>query len=424
MPSTHRANIDRAARLFGYETWMQHQIDAFDYWKFDSDTPERMLLHYTTGGGKTSTALVCLWLSGIKEALVLAPLSTHKEWREAAALLGIDVTLVTHQKFRQKTFRTKRDMPIVVDEFHMLGKQTGVGWKKMRRLAASLAAPLIMCSATPNYNDAERCYCIEAILSPTTAKGGYLQWLYLNCDTTQNPFGMTPLVSGFKLHSTAAEYLKTLPGALYLPDPYAPVIHDIVLDHAVPDEFTRLGVVRHYELQTPTIVASQMEERHQVKKFNLIDFDTPLNPALREDVYDELIQIAGNSVTPIMVFSMSAAVAKALTYTAATHGARVGLITGDTTSISRSDTSYVNTTNRSDVLNEFKNGRLDMLVGTAAISTGTDGLDRCCDTLVILDDTDDPSLRRQLMGRILPRGTAAADISHKQFYRITFTDYN
>jgi hypothetical protein len=27
-----------------------------------------------------------------------------------------------------------------------------------------------------------------------------------------------------------------------------------------------------------------------------------------------------------------------------------------------------------------------------------------CDTLVILDDTDDDALRRQLIGRILPRG--------------------
>lgn len=45
-----------------------------------------------------------------------------------------------------------------------------------------------------------------------------------------------------------------------------------------------------------------------------------------------------------------------------------------------------------------------VLIGTATLATGTDGLDRVCDTLLILDDTEDDSLRRQLIGRIMPRG--------------------
>ena len=57
-----------------------------------------------------------------------------------------------------------------------------------------------------------------------------------------------------------------------------------------------------------------------------------------------------------------------------------------------------------------------MLIGTASLATGTDGLDKMCDTLIILDDTDDDSLRRQLIGRIMPRG-ADTDTSKKKVYR-------
>ena len=56
------------------------------------------------------------------------------------------------------------------------------------------------------------------------------------------------------------------------------------------------------------------------------------------------------------------------------------------------------------ILQEFRYGLHKVLIGTATLATGTDGLDRVCDTLVILDDTDDDALRRQLIGRILPRG--------------------
>ena len=40
-------------------------------------------------------------------------------------------------------------------------------------------------------------------------------------------------------------------------------------------------------------------------------------------------------------------------------------------------------------IDAFRDGVLDVLVGTASLATGTDGLDKVCDCLVILDDTDD-----------------------------------
>ena len=62
---------------------------------------------------------------------------------------------------------------------------------------------------------------------------------------------------------------------------------------------------------------------------------------------------------------------------------------------------------------------MEVLVGTASIATGTDGIDKVSDLLILVDDTDDESLRRQIIGRILPRG-ADTDASKKVIYRLTF----
>jgi hypothetical protein len=39
--------------------------------------------------------------------------------------------------------------------------------------------------------------------------------------------------------------------------------------------------------------------------------------------------------------------------------------------------------------------------------------------MLIVEDTDDDSLRRQLMGRILPRGLDV-DVASKRFWRLRF----
>ena len=67
----------------------------------------------------------------------------------------------------------------------------------------------------------------------------------------------------------------------------------------------------------------------------------------------------------------------------------------------------------------FLSGRRRILIGTASLATGLDGLDKVCDTLIIVDDTDDNSLRRQLVGRILPRG-GNVDNKTKRIHRLIF----
>lgn len=362
----------------------------------------RLCLYHRTGAGKTYTALSCVRVAGFHEALVLAPPITHGAWIEWGRQVGVDVEPVSHAKFRQKGFKISRRTPLIVDEFHLLGGQTGAGWTKLDRLAPGLQAPLIIASATPNYNDAERCYCIMHVLDPDSFRGGFIQFLYRNCITEENPFGKVPNVVGFLHHKSAEDYLRQQERVHYVEDEAIKqvTIADIPMSQPVPPAFEVYG----YDARRGRIMASQMEERHARKRYQLIGEDG----LIRQRAWDELVELAGASSTPVLVYAESSTVATALHLTAVANGASALLITG-------SDT----TKSKQLKVQQFIGGAADMLIGTASLATGTDGVDKMCDHLIIVDDTTDDSLRRQLIGRILPRGLDS-DLSNKVVSRLVY----
>lgn len=390
--------LTEAEKILG-KTLMDHQSEALKVFG-ELPEPKRICLYHRTGAGKSITALLTLVLNGWTSALVIAPKSTHKQWVDLGESLGMNLEIITHAKFRQPNYLVSRSRPVVADEFHMLGGHKGVGWKKMDRLAASLQAPMILGSATPNYNDVERCYCVEKVLDPPSVKGGFLNFIYTHCITQENPWSVTPTVEKFREYANAEAYLVDLPNVVSLPDPYDPVIIDIFLESSTSTEFENMGLDRRND----RIMASDMEKRWARRR---MDRTTP-NGKLKLVVYDVLERIAGQVAGPLLVFSESTEAAAALYHSALDRGVTVGLITGATKEAVREN-----------FLDSFRKGQMDLLIGTSALATGTDGIDKVCDTMVILDDTSDPSLRRQLMGRILPRGLDV-DYSKKQFFRILF----
>lgn len=106
------------------------------------------------------------------------------------------------------------------------------------------------------------------------------------------------------------------------------------------------------------------------------------------------------------MFCMAAKTATILFTALTQRGLDVSLVTGSTP-----------TWRKNEILEEFRKGHVPVLLGTASLATGPDGLDKVCDTMIIVDDTDDDSLRRQLVGRILPRG-ADTDASKKRLLRL------
>lgn len=388
-------------------SWFDYQLETLDAERGMAHDL-RACLYYRTGAGKTYTALALLRQDDLTEAVVLAPPATHKQWQAQAEKLGMNLTLMSHAKFRQKTTKLSKHVPMVVDEFHLLGGHTGKGWEKMRIFARHTKSALVILSATPNYNDVERVYCVANVLDPHGTKGGYLDWLFANCTTRNNPFGSTPLVEGFADGNSARAHLAALPHVYHVEDPHENFpVAEIVLDTELPQEMKTYGL-DHRRLR---LMASRMEQVSAARKQQLLRGDG----RLQEAVVDPLSEMLGMATGPVMIFCARSTIATAVYQTI------YELTLNDTQYSTELVTFDSNRAKNELKLERFKEGKVDVLVGTATMSTGVDGLDRVCDMLILLDDTDDDSLRRQVIGRILPRG-ATLDASKKLVVRFVLGD--
>jgi hypothetical protein len=379
-------------------TFFDYQAVAINHARCLPGPNQRLCLYYKTGAGKTITALALLYVWGYEEAVVITPPITFPQWERQAAIFGIKLHLLSHAKFRMPGTKLSRKVAVIADEMHLFGGHTGKGWMKLDRLAMHLQAPMILASATPNYNDAERVYCIEHILDPIGTKGGFIAFVYKNCETEANPFGEMPNVTGFLNYPDAAAYLADLPGVEYLPDDLVFTVQDLPIPEAVVPELDQYG---YYEREHK-IIGSIIEERHARVFLTLVN----RNGEVYDHVYDKVKELIDKADTPVLIYCNHSTVADALSETLLRHGMEHGLITGRTTP-----------KNKAEIFRRFLFGQVPVLVGTASLATGSDGMDQVCDWLIILDDTEDEALRRQLIGRIMPRGENA-DASKKNVYRV------
>ena len=405
MVAVHQLSAEENLKSIAGKIQKELLPQQHDAWKdaraCPTDQPYRVCLFYKTGAAKTLTSLICMYARGADDLLVVAPPATHGGWQKAAATMGLQIETVSHAKFRQPGFKISRTRHVIVDEFHMLGGQKASGWSKLNRLAAGSRGDIIICSATPNYNDAERCYCVQKIIDPRSVAGGYINFIYQHCITRPNAFGTVPLVDSFRDYKSAAEYLGQLDRVLWVPDDVEYKINDLELRTAVDPQLEWLGV----DTWSRRIVASAMEMFHAQKRRNFLRKSVEF----QDYVYEELSYLVGIHDVPVMMYCDSAAIARALHEKLQTNGVTSILVTGAHT--------------REEKLQKLKSfiaGDAEVLVGTASIATGPDGLDKVCNMLIIVDDTQDDSLRRQLIGRILPRGTDT-DMSKKVIYRLTFS---
>lgn len=323
--------------------WFDYQLEFLSAAVDMPGPAQRVLLHYKTGAGKTITGLAGVKLWGYNEVVVVAPPSTHKAWEAWGEKFGMQVYAMSHAKFRMKDTKLSRHVPIIADEMHMFGGHKGQGWKKLDKLAMHLQAPLVMASATPNYNDAERVYCIQHVLAPHTVKGGYLQFLYAHCETEQNPFAQEPKVLGFRNYSgddAAAQYLAALPGVFYLPDDLVYTISDIEYPEDIPWPMEVYG----FDERNHRIVASQIEERHTRRFQGLVD----TAGYLHDYVFEILVDLAGAATTPLLVYANHATVAEALGRSLNAAAVSYGIVTGATSK------------KQKDIeIDRFKHGHLD-----------------------------------------------------------------
>jgi superfamily II DNA or RNA helicase len=147
-----------------------------------------------------------------------------------------------------------------------------------------------------------------------------------------------------------------------------------------------------------------MEQRQQRQCINLLDD----HGFLRTETLTVLLELLETAPKAVMIYSWSSKIGDAVSRSLDRAGVAHVYITGKNSE-----------PDRNVMLTKFKTGQVSVLIGTDALATGTDGLDKVCDTLVIVNDTSDNAQRKQLMGRILPRGLNV-DASGKTIVRLVF----
>jgi len=384
---------DEAEKIFAatdpkFEAWSPSQRGAYLQW---GASLKRQLLFFPTGEGKTKTALAEAASRGHKHAVIIAPLAAQGGWAADAKKLGMDVLIHTHQKFLRPdtSYKDYKESVWIVDEFHMFGGHGAKGWGKFNRMMRTFKGDLIMCSATPNYNDAERVFCLTAI-GDEAPNRNYLDWLWDNCNCHINRFSRIPDVdeeTPFKNYDSAIDFLRSRPWVSWVEDKAQWHDRELVLPSQYDDLFVRYNVDR----RNKKLMNSQMEKNHRTVDYAFIGEDGKIRPEVMGEVSAELAKYPDR--IKWMVFCYHKTVAQALKRTVPGN---TYLIDGDTPK-----------KNVDPIKMEFINADGGWLIGTTAIATGMDGVDKVCTSMLILDDINgDGSLRRQLIGRILPRGAA------------------
>jgi len=192
-------------------------------------------------------------------------------------------------------------------------------------------------------------------------------------------------VLGFRNYPDAASYLADQPGVFYLPDDLVYTIDDISYNEDLSDELTEFG----YDRRKHKMIGSIMEARQTARFQGLV----AENGRLRFEVFEDIVAGVLSKHKPVLIYCNREQVAQALARSMDFYCMKYAMVTGKTPKLLKET-----------IIQEFLSGEHSILIGTATLATGTDGMDRVCDTLLILDDTDDDALRRQLIGRIMPRG--------------------
>lgn len=363
-----------------FTTWKSSQEEAFD--KFQSLPNKRIFLFFPTGEGKSKTSLALVRSRGFDKLVVVAPKKTHAQWERDAATLGFQMKLYSPEKFRMKGTAVPTNVPWIIDEYHKLGGHAGLGFKKWKALSTRIKAPIVGMSATPNYNDADRVFCLEVTFEEHPVFN-YEDWLYKNCEVEPNRFAYYPTVTGLLNFDSPIDMLKSKPWVAFVEDTSTWNKGELVLPTWYDYKFEQYGLIE----RRVRVCASDMEKRHKRVDLRFINDKGRIRKRVLKAVKEELARYPQYKKWLIVCAHKS--VAEAL-YESLKRD--VWLITGDTKDIEPEKNGFI----------VAKSG---WLIGTTALAEGVDGLDKTCQAMLLLDDIEgDDSKRRQIIGRILPRG--------------------
>lgn len=369
-----------------FDGWKPSQNDAYQAW--EALELKRCLLFFPTGEGKTYTSLALIRVRGWKEVNVIAPKKTHGGWESAARLMGMKLHLYSPELFIQPKTRFERDIPWIVDEVHRLGERAAAGWQRFERMMRKFHHEVVLMSATPNYNKAERAFCLDVLADPSAIRN-YMDWLIFHGEVEASRYSIYPNFVKFKRHETVIDYLSSKRWCFYIEDTADWTRVTLELPNHYNEIFERYGYSRMHK----RVVASLMEKYHKRVDQQFIDH----RGMIHDDIWEKILEVAWQytNFKQWLMFCSHKTVADALRKTFQVHmHEEVWTIDGDTKG---GDVEPIK--------KAFVASDRGILIGTTAIAEGLDGLDKTCHALLILDDIrGDHAKRRQVIGRILPRG--------------------
>lgn len=435
---------------------MTAPLTPYDWQQADIDkicshlTPEvGALVVSAPGAGKTLVATEAIRRLNPEIVLIVAPPSTHANaWEKTLRRQGITApisTLIGTARGRKAWEALKWGIPgiyltsaqwfsrqdwqhiaidmVVFDEIHMVGRYGNVGQKKLLGTARKrgLWAPMrIALSGTPFRNNFENAWTIARWVEPKACPKDYWIWRMQDCKTVYDHFApqnarvVGELVPGalasrltcYISHAQRSRCCDFHPEGFlaHLEEPII-VNRDLTMTKA-QGEFYK-GMEQHYiayltqpdsEGKLPIVAELPIVARGMLRfcalglpSFNqdteklYFEEDAP-SPKL-DAVIQDLHALDGKRV---LILTHSAQFAEVATERLKKAGFRAALWRGG-----------LSKKMRDEVLEDFKEGRLDAIVGViSAMGTGTDGLQEASYNVMWLSVDDDSSNNIQGIGRL------------------------
>lgn len=397
------------------------------------------------GAGKTVTVSATLDRLLVPFALIVAPKVVLRHWkaeyeavtgrecviytgppkqREAALARAVSerLTVVTnYERFRDDVELLAR-IPwqgFAFDEAHRLKGRTTKQTKAAQKITKG-APVILLATGTPVLNRAEELWSYLRLLFPTRFTS-YWKWVREHFHVTERYYQGRLVHEVGELLPGHADILKRqLSGVMFqrtleevLPDlpPVTVIEYPVEMTARERGEYTRLADFNWADLGTDSdgYIVNVNNALSKMTRFRQITSDwASINPALgagsKVAAAVELVKDLGEQAVVFTSFKATAYnVVKALS--APGSGVTAAAWTGDQSQAERDA-----------ILDRFKAGKLDVVVGTIdAIGEGVDGL-QVARHAVFIDRHMVPARNRQVIGRLQRSGQQASAVIEHRFY--------
>lgn len=398
-----------------------------------SEFTQGAIIAADTGFGKTVTLLEAVRDLHVRSVMISAPLHTRLSWKRTAERQGIDLPfyVLDGKKagkeamallkagepglfFGGREFLRLQDWGgfkvdlLCVDECHSLANRQSRGAKAYRKLKRDWT---VLMSATPWGSSVEGQYSVSRTVWPDEVDPSFYRWRDQWCETKFDAFAYDKKKTVGELEEGA--WASNLP--LYIVPkmpPLTEVIHEDVFVPLLPEQkklYTEMeseGVA--WLAEHPLVADIPIVKRTRLRQ--LLLGVASIRPGVKRVRNDEGVMEDVESEEVYFEDDAKSSKLSAIEEWLEDHPNESVLISTDSTRFAHiaakrlgafEHTGNASAKDREEAREAFSKGQLKRIVAhPATLSEGADGLQLSCHILIILSDSDSPTINRQLIGRL------------------------